>query len=202
MSSPDLGYYAEYDFPSERLLDLRVTYNRPDDSLSVRAGQSHLAISRSARIKNRVGNIAPASMLVLVLAFVITQSTRAGEGGSSNYFPGTYGDYAVATAPSQGWTYANYSLLYTSEADRAALQGRLNTNLETSAYINMSALVYAFEKTVLGSQFAMGGFVPVGYADLETTLTGPLTRSSTALLTNPSIPRSSRRMPKYCVNTT
>ena len=36
--------------------------------------------------------------------------TRAGEGGSSNYFPGTYGDYAVATAPEPGWVYANYAL--------------------------------------------------------------------------------------------
>ena len=161
MSSPDLGYYAEYDFPSERLLDLRVTL-QPAGRVAARARGSVTSCNQSERQdENTVRNIAPASMLVLVLAFVITQSTRAGEGGSSNYFPGTYGDYAVATAPSQGWTYANYSLLYTSEADRAALQGRLNTNLETSAYINMSALVYAFEKTVLGSQFAMGGFVPV-----------------------------------------
>jgi hypothetical protein len=114
------------------------------------------------------------NMFVLVMALSITPSTRAGEGGSSNYFPGTYGDYAVAVAPSQGWTYANYNLLYSAEVDRAALQGRLNVNLDTYAYINMSALIYAFEKPVIGAQFAMGTFVPVGYADLETTLMGPL----------------------------
>ena len=52
-----------------------------------------------------------------------------GEGASSNYFPGTYGDYAVAAAPSQGWTYANYNLFYSAEVDRTVLQGRVNTNL-------------------------------------------------------------------------
>ncbi len=112
--------------------------------------------------------------VALVAALAIARSTGAGEGGSSNYFPGTYGDYAVAAAPSQGWTYANYNLLYSAEVDRAALQGRLNTSLDTSAYINMSALVYAFEEPILGAQFAMGGFVQIGYADLETTVTGLL----------------------------
>jgi hypothetical protein len=98
-----------------------------------------------------------------------------GEGASSNYFPGTYGDYAVAAAPSQGWTYANYNLFYSAEVDRTILQGRVNTNLDTFAYINMSLLLYAFEEPVLGTQFAAGAFLPIGYADLQSSVTGPLT---------------------------
>ena len=46
LGRPNLGYYAEYDFPSERLLDLRVTYTRPDESLSARAGQWKVPFNR------------------------------------------------------------------------------------------------------------------------------------------------------------
>ena len=118
-------------------------------------------------------HISRAGTLAIMLALANTQSTLAGEGASSSYFPGTYGDYAVATAPSQGWTYVNYNLFYSADVDRAVLQSRLNAGLDTFAYINMSALIYAFEEPVLGMQFAIGGFVQIGYADLDTTVTGP-----------------------------
>lgn len=118
-------------------------------------------------------HISRVGALAFMLALASTQSTLAGEGASSNYFPGSYGDYAVATAPSQGWTYLNYNLFYSADADRAVLQGRLNSSLDTFAYINLSAVVYAFEEPVMGAQFASGAFIPVGYADLETDVVGP-----------------------------
>ena len=51
-------------------------------------------------------------------------------------------------------------------------QGRLNASLDTSAFVNMSALIYAFEKPVLGGRFAIGGFLPIGYADLKADVVG------------------------------
>ena len=115
-------------------------------------------------------------VVVALLAFLITSLAplRAGEGGSSNYFPGTFGDYAVATAPEPGWLYANYNLFYSAELDRTLLQGRVNTNLETFAYINMSAGLFTFDEPVLGGRFALGAFVPLGYADLQATVAGPV----------------------------
>jgi len=97
----------------------------------------------------------------------------AAEGASSNYFPGSYGTVAVATPPTVGWTYLNYNLFYAADAERAVLQGRVNTDLDTSAYFNMSSAIYAFEEPVLGGRFAMGATLPLGYADLESQLVGP-----------------------------
>ena len=124
-------------------------------------------------------------LLVALLALLFTASapSRAGEGASSNYFPGTFGDFAVAAAPEPGWIYANYNLFYSAEVDRTLLQGQVNTDLETSAYFNMSMGLYTFDKAVLGGRFALGAFVPLGYADLQATVAGPvldMPRSTTA----------------------
>ncbi len=119
----------------------------------------------------------PAALVALV-TFVFAPGTHAGEGASSNYFPGTYGDYAVATAPEPGWIYANYNLFYSAEVDTAVLQGRTNAGLDTFAYINMSAGLFAFEKPVLGGRFAVGAFVPLGYVELEADVAGSITSVS------------------------
>jgi hypothetical protein len=115
-------------------------------------------------------------LTVALLALLITSlaPSRAGEGGSSNYFPGTFGDFAVAAAPDPGWLYINYNLFYSADVDRALLQGQVNTSLDTFVYINMSAGLYTFDKPVLGGRFALGAFVPLGYADLQATVAGPV----------------------------
>ena len=115
-----------------------------------------------------------AFVVLMTLAWPLAQSARAAEGASSNYFPGTYGDYAVAAAPEPGWTYLNYSLFYGSEVDRAVLQGRVNANLDIFAYTNMSAALYAFEKPVLGGRYAVAGFLPLVDVDFEASLVGQL----------------------------
>lgn len=114
------------------------------------------------------------AVVITVVTFTLCLVTHAGEGASTNYFPGTYGDFAVAIAPEPGWIYANYNLFYSADADAAVLQGRVNTGLDTFAYINMSAGLFAFDKPVLGGRFAVGLFVPLGYVELESELVGPL----------------------------
>jgi len=113
-----------------------------------------------------------AGTLTVMLTIVEMRVSFAAEGAASNYFPGAYGDYAVATAPNPGWIYLNYNLFTDANVDRAVLQGRVNASLETSAFVNMSALIYTFEEPVLGGSFAIGGFLPLGYADLDTRLLG------------------------------
>ena len=83
------------------------------------------------------------AVLITVVTFTLCLVTHAGEGASTNYFPGTYGDFAVAIAPEPGWIYANYNLFYSADADAAVLQGRVNTDLDTFAYINMPAGLFA-----------------------------------------------------------
>ena len=94
----------------------------------------------------------------------------AAEGAASNYFPGTYGNIAVATPPSKGWSYLNQSLFYTANVDRALLQGRVNASLDTSAFYNYSYPVYTFKEPVLGADFAISAGVPLGYANFEAQL--------------------------------
>jgi hypothetical protein len=94
----------------------------------------------------------------------------AAEGASSNYFPGTYGDYAAAVGPEPGWLLLDYNLFYTAEVDRAVLQGRETAELDVFSYVNMPALLYTFEEPVAGARFSMGVFLPVGVVDLEVTL--------------------------------
>ena len=115
-----------------------------------------------------------AVFLVVMLTLVMTPAAFAAEGGASNYFPGGYGDFAVAVAPEPGWIFANYNLFVDADIDRTVLQGRVNLGLETFAYINMSALLYTCKKPVLGGSFAMGGFLPIGYADLKAQVSAPI----------------------------
>lgn len=82
---------------------------------------------------------------------------EAAEGASSNYFPGSYGDFLVAMAPDPGWIYQNYNMFYGAEVNQAVLQGRVNASIDTFSYANMSALLNTFEKPVLGATFSMGG---------------------------------------------
>ncbi len=100
----------------------------------------------------------PTASLSLVIALTITPSAFAGEGASINYFPGTYGDFAVAVAPNPGLTFINYNLFYDASADIALSQGDIHLDIDTFAYINMSTLLYSFEKSVFGAQFTMGDF--------------------------------------------
>ena len=50
------------------------------------------------------------------------------------------------------WTYLNYNLFFAADTERAVLQGRLNVDLDTAAYFNMSSAIYAFKKSVLGGR--------------------------------------------------
>lgn len=84
----------------------------------------------------------PAATLSLAIALAITPTAFAGEGASSNYFPGTYGDFAVAVAPSPGFTFINYNLFYDASAAKATNQGNIHLDIDTFAYINMSTLNY------------------------------------------------------------
>lgn len=122
------------------------------------------------------------NIYMLSIAMILTLSTvssiHAGEGASSNYFPSTYGDFGVAIPPEPGLTYINYNLFYRAEVDRAVLQGRLKTNLDTFAYYNMSAFLYTFDKPVIGGRFLVGLYIPVGYAELDATIVGPLRSDS------------------------
>ncbi len=110
------------------------------------------------------------TLIVTCAVFGYSHSSLAAEGAASNYFPGTYGDYAAAVGPDPGWIYFNYNLYYSADTDRAVLQGRESLELDVYSYVNMSAFIYSFERPVVGATFTMGGFLPFGVVDLEAQL--------------------------------
>ncbi len=108
----------------------------------------------------------------VALIFVWVGDSDAAEGASSNYSPGSYGDFLIATAPDPGWVYQNYNIFYDADVNQAVLQGRVNADIDTFSYANMSAGIYTFENKVLGATFSMAAFVPIAYVDLDASLVG------------------------------
>ena len=102
----------------------------------------------------------------------------AAEGASSNYFPGAYGNLLVAVAPEPGPVFANQNLFYTAEADRAVLQGRVDTGIEIDAFYTLLQGLYVWDAPAVGGRFAVGGYAQLGYASLDASRTTSLGSSS------------------------
>jgi len=109
--------------------------------------------------------------LLAFLYLIFFQGTLlAAEGGSSNYLPGNYGEYAVAIAPEPGWSYLNFNSFYSGKLNRAVLQGNVNIGIDTSSFFNTSALIYSPDEKILGGSFSAGAFIPIGYVTLDSNI--------------------------------
>jgi hypothetical protein len=74
---------------------------------------------------------------VACLSQSVAERAWAGEGASSNYFPGAYGSLLVAVPPEPGPVLADLNLFYSAEADRALLQERATIGVEVDAFYNL-----------------------------------------------------------------
>jgi hypothetical protein len=125
--------------------------------------------SYSAHTKPIKGTLTALVLLTLLLS--TTSAVYAAEGGYTNYVPGFYGDFAVATAPEPGFYLRSDFYLYSAETDRVVQNGAIRADLElTSGMWSLTGL-YAFEKTILGGRYAIGAYVPVTYCDISANLT-------------------------------
>jgi hypothetical protein len=106
---------------------------------------------------------------ILVIAAMISHAHRAesAEGASSNYFPGSYGSLMAASAPEPGFVTSSQNLFYAADADRAVLQGRVNTDVDIDAYYSLLNGYYVHDLPSIGARLAVGGYLSVGYARLE-----------------------------------
>lgn len=108
-------------------------------------------------------------------AIVLPAASRADEGGTSFWLPGTFGSFS-ATPDTPGWslTITNYYVSTSAGADvataRAITTGRIKPIVrldETSSYTSRYDTVsinpnYVFASSVLGGQFSVGVTMPVG----------------------------------------
>ena len=135
------------------------------------------------RAVRQIWEIATDNSRSKVLASVITMAValgtndvQAAEGAASNYFPGAYGDFFVSVAPDPGPVFVDLSLFYSADVSAAVLQGTVNASLDTHAYYNLLMGLYVWDAPDLNGRFAMGGYLPLGYASLDASI-GPLSVS-------------------------
>ena len=125
-------------------------------------------------------HVVPFLVIAVMLSFA--DPAESAEGASSNYFPGTYGSLMVASAPEPGFVTSSQNLFYAADADRAVLQGRVNTDVDIDAFYSLMNGYYVHDLPSIGARLAVGGYLSVGYARLETeiqpTLLPPLSDDS------------------------
>ena len=93
------------------------------------------------------------------------RSAEASEGAASYYFAGGFGSFMVAVPPEPGFSVASQTLMYSGQASRAVLNGRLTFGINAFALFEFLAASYTFEQPVLGGRLQMTAAVPfVGYA--------------------------------------
>lgn len=110
-------------------------------------------------------------LTICCLVFAITdKKARAAEGGYSNYIPGTYGDFAMALAPSETWTLRNDFYYYDASITRSVRSGAIEFGTDLQFLMNFTTLVYKPDIEVLGAKFAAGVFVPLVDLDLDASL--------------------------------
>lgn len=96
------------------------------------------------------------------------------EGAFSHFLPGTAGDIAIAQSPEPGLQVADQFWIHAGNIGAAVLQGQVNLDLDLTMVLNIAAASYTVATPIEGLTFSVGTAIPFGYANLDTTLVGPL----------------------------
>jgi len=76
----------------------------------------------------------------------------------------------VAAAPEPGFVASSQNLFYSADATRAVLQGRVNTDVDIDAFYSLLNGYYVHDLPSIGARLAVGGYLSVGYARLQTEI--------------------------------
>jgi hypothetical protein len=109
--------------------------------------------------------------IVLLIALFIACATtlsHAAEGGSSNYVPGTYGDFAAAVEPPTKFTVRNDIYYYQADTTRSVRSGLIEADADLELISDFLTLLYKPDVEVLGAHYAFGALIPIVHADINT----------------------------------
>lgn len=109
-------------------------------------------------------------LLLASSVLLICKAAYAAEGGYSNYLPGTYGDFAMAVEPPDTLTLRNDLYYYTADEGRTVRSGRLEAEADLTLTANFTTILYKPNLKILGAQYAFGAFVPIMYADIDSSV--------------------------------
>ena len=102
--------------------------------------------------------------------FIGAVPAHAAEGGYSNYIPGTYGDFAMALAPSETWTLRNDFYYYNADNVRSVRSGLIEFGADLTWFSSYTTLLFKPDVEVFGAQYAVGIFVPLMDLNLDSSL--------------------------------
>ncbi|UWQ93051.1 transporter [Rhodobacteraceae bacterium M382] len=120
----------------------------------------------------KIGWNAKIGLPVVLMTALAHTSVDAGEGAFSNYFPGAYGSLLPGMAPEPGSVFANVNLLYRGQADRAVKNGQIQASMKSDAFYSLFQGMHVWDAPMLGGRFAVGGYIPVGYASYSASVGG------------------------------
>jgi hypothetical protein len=98
-----------------------------------------------------------------------TDPATSAEGGSSNYFPGTYGLILPAVAPEAGSSFTSMNLFYRATGTRSVSEGSLNLGIEVRSAVTAAQYIHAWTLPS-GGTFVMGVIAPYALADYDSTV--------------------------------
>lgn len=108
----------------------------------------------------------------LILFGWIAAVAHSAEGGYSNYLPGTYGDFAVAVAPTTELTLRSDLYTYRADSEQSVRSGQIEIGADLELDVNLLTLLYTPNVKVFGAQYGVGTVIPVVHADIEANLGG------------------------------
>lgn len=115
------------------------------------------------------------TLLVLVMQLTVfsgAKVVKSAEGGLSHYLPGVAGDVLIAQSPKPGLQAAMTVWYQTGDVNTAVLQGKVGVSLDLDLPLAIPALIYTFEKPIIGGTYTIGIAVPFGYGNLDAQFTG------------------------------
>ena len=120
--------------------------------------------------------------IYMIFGFSAPQTAQAAEGAGSNYYPGTYGDIAVAMQPPPGsFTVINYLGYVSTKIDRTVLNGKASVNVDIQQVFDSPLGLYTFKTPVLGGAlFSAGGWLAFPWASLDATVVTPIGSAQTS----------------------
>jgi hypothetical protein len=97
----------------------------------------------------------------VAVALLAPLCAMAVEGGSSNYTPGSYGDFGLALPPDPGLHVRNDLSYYRAHEGRSVRQDRVTEASDLELVTELPTLVYVPRRELLGARFAAGVGLPV-----------------------------------------